>query len=181
MSIRGWLLALTLACLAGCGGRDARTAATSDPQAVSKPDPPPATTPAPGTSSSGWCTDPRPALGSSAGGIEGTGFGPVRRKLANIAVAGQMWDVSHAAVLINGQPATSAQIADGIITTVQGTLAATGAATAASVASESRSQARSPASTRPGTPWLCSVSPSRSRKTPRCHHPRLWQRVTRLR
>ena len=138
MSIRGWLLALTLACLAGCGGRDARTAATSDPQAVSKPDPPPATTPAPGTSSSGWCTDPRPALGSSAGGIEGTGFGPVRRKLANIAVAGQMWDVSHAAVLINGQPATSAQIADGIITTVQGTLAATGAATAASVASESR-------------------------------------------
>ena len=62
----------------------------------------------------------------------------MRRKLADISVADQIWDVSHAAVLIDGQPATSAQITDGIVTTVQGTLAATGAATADSVASESQ-------------------------------------------
>jgi hypothetical protein len=73
----------------------------------------------------------------SAGGIEGTGFGPARKR-ANLMVAGQTWNIDRASVLLNGQPATSAQIVDGLVTTVQGTLTTESSGTADTVVSESR-------------------------------------------
>ena len=60
MSIRGWLLALTLAYLAGCAGGAASTAATSDPKGTVNSDPPPASTPAPGTGSALGAAPPAP-------------------------------------------------------------------------------------------------------------------------
>ena len=73
--------------------------------------------------------------------IEGTGAaaarGPVRQ-LANLVVAGQQWDVSHATITIDGQTATAAQLIDGRVSTVQGKTAASAAGTADTVASETR-------------------------------------------
>jgi hypothetical protein len=131
MSIRAWLLVPMLAGLVACGDGDT-TALSSNAQGVGDPAP----APNPGVPITCAVDPASPAW--SAGGIEGTGFGPARRKLANLLVAGQTWDVAHAAVLIDGRPATGEQIADGTITTVQGTLAATGPATADAVVSESR-------------------------------------------
>lgn len=81
---------------------------------------------------------------SSTGGIEGTGIrikgagrGPASKR-ASLVVAGQAWDISHASIMIDGQPATPAQIVDGQITVVQGKPAATAAGTADSVVSETR-------------------------------------------
>jgi hypothetical protein len=75
--------------------------------------------------------------GSNPGGIEGTGLGPAR-KLTGLRVAGQAWDIVHASILIDGLPATSEQVVDGLVTAVQGTIAPTAMGTADSVVSETR-------------------------------------------
>lgn len=81
------------------------------------------------------CAPPANTPGSNPGGIEGTGRGPARRD-AGLRVAGQTWDMGHASIVIDGQPATSDQVVDGLITTVRGTIAPSAMGTADSVVSE---------------------------------------------
>jgi uncharacterized protein DUF5666 len=134
MKSRVYLLAAILALHAACGGGgggaagDVSRRAAGDPGAVS----PPTTVGVPFV-----CAPPADLSGSNPGGIEGTGRG-VAKKVTHLEVAGQTWDIGHASILIDGQPATSKQVVDGLITTVQGTIAPTAMGTADSVVTETR-------------------------------------------
>jgi Domain of unknown function (DUF5666) len=134
MNVRVFLLAVILAAHAACGGGGGGDAGVS-PRLADAPGsaPPPPPTPTVGVPF--VCAPPADLPGSNPGGIEGTGRG-VAKKVTNLEVAGQTWNIGHASVLIDGQPATSEQVVDGLITTVQGTVAPTGMGTADSVVSE---------------------------------------------
>jgi hypothetical protein len=132
MHLRAYLVAAILGALAACGGGGASDAGVASSQGSA---PPPATAPPPVAPF--VCAPADTAPGSSPGGIEGTGRGPARKLLA-LKVAGQAWNIDHAAILIDGQPATSAQVVDGLVTTVQGTIAPTAMGTADSVVSETQ-------------------------------------------
>jgi Domain of unknown function (DUF5666) len=137
MNVRAYLLAAILGVQSACGGGgggDAGNVSSSvagDPASTAPP------TPAPSVGVPFVCAPAANQPGSNPGGIEGTGRG-VAKKLTNLMVAGQAWDIGHASILIDGQPATSEQIVDGLITTVQGTIAPTAMGTADSVVSETR-------------------------------------------
>jgi hypothetical protein len=135
-NLRVYLLGAILGGLAACGGGGA-----TDPGVASgvagAPGSDPLPTPAPPPSTAFVCAPAVTAPNSSPDGIEGTGLGPAR-KLAGLSVAGQTWNIDHASILIDGQPATGAQIVDGLVTTVRGTIAATAMGAADSVVSETR-------------------------------------------
>jgi len=132
MHLRAYLVTAILGALAACGGGGASDAGVASGQSSA---PPPATAPTP--SPPFVCAPAATAPGSSGSGIEGTGRGPAR-KLLSLHVAGQEWNIDHASILIDGQTATSAQVVDGLVTTVQGTIAPTAMGTADSVVSETQ-------------------------------------------
>ena len=133
MNVRVYLLAVILGAHAACGGGGGGDAGVSRRLAGDPgPAPPPTTVGVPFV-----CAPPADLPGSNPGGIEGTGRG-VAKKVTHLEVAGQTWDIGHASILIDGQPATSEQIVDGLITTVQGTIAPTAMGTADSVVTETR-------------------------------------------
>jgi uncharacterized protein DUF5666 len=134
MKIRLYLLAAILAVHAACGGGGGGAAGDVSRRAAGDPGPapPPTTVGVPFV-----CAPPADLPGSNPGGIEGTGRG-VAKKVTHLEVAGQTWEIGHASILIDGQPATSEQVVDGLITTVRGTIATTAMGTADSVVTETR-------------------------------------------
>ena len=134
MKIRVYLLAAILAAHAACGGGGGGNAGDVSRRAAGDPGSAP---PPPNVGVPFVCAPPAQLPGSNPGGIEGTGRG-VAKKVTNLELAGQTWDIGHASILIDGQPATSEQVVDGLITTVQGTIAPTAMGTADSVVTETR-------------------------------------------
>jgi len=132
MNVRVYLLAVILGAQAACGGGGGGDPGVSRRLAG---DPGAAPPPTPTVGVPFVCAPAADLPGSNPGGIEGTGRG-VARKVTNLEVAGQTWNIGHASILIDGQPATSEQVVDGLITTVQGTVAPTAMGTADSVVSE---------------------------------------------
>lgn len=134
-NIRVYLLAAILAGQAACGGGGSGGAGDVSRRATGGQGPAPPPTQSVGVPFT--CAPPADMPGSHPGGIEGTGLGPAR-KLGGLRVAGQTWDIAHASILIDGLSATSEQVVDGLVTTVQGTIAPTAMGTADSVVSETR-------------------------------------------
>jgi hypothetical protein len=132
MNVRVYLLAVILGAHAACGGGGGGDAGVSRRLAG---DPGSAPPPTPTVGVPFVCAPAADLPGSNPGGIEGTGRG-VAKKVTHLEVAGQTWNIDHASILIDGQPATSEQVVDGLITTVQGTIAPTAMGTADSVVSE---------------------------------------------
>jgi Domain of unknown function (DUF5666) len=132
--VRVYLLAATLAAYTACGGGGGGAAGDVSRRVAGNPGsaPPPTAVGVPFV-----CAPPADLAGSSPGGIEGTGRG-VAKKITHLEVAGQSWDIGHASIVVDGQPAMSEQIVDGLITTVQGTIAPTAMGTADSVVTETR-------------------------------------------
>lgn len=135
INVRVYLLAAILGVHAACGGGGGGGAGDASRRATGGQSPAPPPPPAVGTSF--VCAPTSDMPGSNPGGIEGTGRGAARR-VTGLRVAGQTWDIGHASIVIDGQPATSEQVLDGVITTVQGTIAPTAMGTADSVVSETR-------------------------------------------
>jgi hypothetical protein len=133
VNVRVYLLAAILAAHAACGGGGGGDASDVSRRVAGDP----SSAPPPNVGVPFVCAPPADLPGSNPGGIEGTGRG-VAKKVTDLEVAGQTWDIGHASILIDGQPATSEQVVDGLITTVQGTIAPTAMGTADSVVTETR-------------------------------------------
>lgn len=134
MVIRLGVITVLLAGLAACSGGGG---ASQGNQPAAARNPPP------GSGPTGVCQDTFPGTLPVQGGIEGSGSnrsvarGPIR-KLNQLVVAGQQWDVSHASITIDGQPATAGLLALGQGATVQGTTAGPAVGVADVVVSETR-------------------------------------------
>jgi hypothetical protein len=137
MNVRAYLLAAILGVQSACGGGGGGDAGNAGRSVAGHPSSTAPPTPAPSVGVPFVCAPAANLPGSNPNGIEGTGHG-VARKVTDLMVAGQTWDIGHTSILIDGQPTTSEQIVDGLITTVQGTIAPTGMGTADSVVSETQ-------------------------------------------